>query len=130
MNRKYLYKTQRFYIYCLFKNLAFSNISCCVLQITKKLNFAPTQTIFRNLQPINVNDSIMISKMTKGPRKCYSNNVDKIPVPNLHDFLKPVEPLQLTVSDDLVEQYVPVIQPRAPDYRSLYHQYIKIPGLV
>lgn len=100
------------------------------MQITKKLNFAPTQTIFRNLQPINVNDSIMMSNMTKGPRKPYTSNADKMPVPNLNDFLKPVEPLQLVVSDSLVEQYVPVIQPRKSDYRSFYHQYIKIPGLV
>ncbi|XP_037902786.1 uncharacterized protein LOC119646412 [Hermetia illucens] len=64
-------------------------------EITKKLNFPPDQPIFKNLIPINVNDSLLISSEEPKPfRKKYVAKTNKDPVPELSDFLTPIPPLE------------------------------------
>lgn len=70
-------------------------VNSFVFQITKKLNFPPDQPIFKNLIPINVNDSLLISSEEPKPfRKKYVAKTNKDPVPELSDFLTPIPPLE------------------------------------
>ncbi|XP_055836472.1 uncharacterized protein LOC129905108 [Episyrphus balteatus] len=62
-------------------------------KISKKLNFPHDKTIFRNLIPINVNDSILLPKKKSSIRKKYIVN-HKVPTPDLGDFLDPIAPLE------------------------------------
>lgn len=68
----------------------FTNISCISLQVTRKLNFLPNYTVFKNLIPINVNDSILMPRQEISLPQKYGKT-DKICPPELCDFLKPVE---------------------------------------
>lgn len=71
------------------------------LQATQKLNFVGHKPVFRNLQPINVNDSVLelqcaptASRMKRKP----FTSTDRDTTPVLSDYLQPVERLsdQLT----------------------------------
>lgn len=63
------------------------------------MNFGANQKVFRNLTPINVNDSLLMPKeKTSIPRK-YNRSSDKTPIPDLQDFLEPVAPYTYTVPE-------------------------------
>ncbi|KNC27081.1 hypothetical protein FF38_00899 [Lucilia cuprina] len=59
---------------------------------TTKLNFGANHKLFKNLTPINVNDSILLPKDKMPIPKKYIPNNDKIPAPELQDFLDTVAP--------------------------------------
>lgn len=77
-------------------NIAFTNI----LQITNKLNIPSGKHVFDNLTPINVNDSVLAIEMPKRATKPIAVKAcEKDPVPNLADYLTPIEPLVLRLAD-------------------------------
>ncbi|KAM7350565.1 reduction in Cnn dots 4 [Cochliomyia hominivorax] len=68
-------------------------------KLTTKLNFGANQKVFGNLTPINVNDSLLMPKAKTSIPKKYSRSSDKIPIPELNDFLEVVAPHTFTVEE-------------------------------
>lgn len=64
-------------------------------ETSKKLNFGVTYNVFKNLLPLNVNDSILPPPQQNVFRsaKVNKNNVDPSLQPDLRDFLTPMPPL-------------------------------------
>ncbi|GAB0091334.1 hypothetical protein DMENIID0001_061650 [Sergentomyia squamirostris] len=62
-------------------------------EISKKLNFGLHTKIYKNLAPINVNDSV-IERDERPFRKKYVTKSQRDPTPKLQDFLTPIEPHQ------------------------------------
>lgn len=61
---------------------------------SQKLNFVSHKPVFRNLQPINVNDSVL--ELRCGPASGHTKRksvtrTDRDPEPVLNDYLQPVE---------------------------------------
>ncbi|XP_073827076.1 reduction in Cnn dots 4 [Musca autumnalis] len=72
-----------------------ANIPSLPSETTKKLNFGVTYNVFRNLLPINVNDSILPPQQqpTSSRINKVTKNVDTSLQPDLRDYLKPMPPL-------------------------------------
>uniref|UniRef100_W8BTS5 Protein phosphatase 1 regulatory subunit 35 C-terminal domain-containing protein n=1 Tax=Ceratitis capitata TaxID=7213 RepID=W8BTS5_CERCA len=66
-------------------------------KVTQRLNFNADEVIFKNLTPINVNDTILIQKQCNAnPNKFKAN---KIPSPELCHWLNPLPPLKHTIPE-------------------------------
>ncbi|XP_075153427.1 reduction in Cnn dots 4 [Haematobia irritans] len=68
-------------------------------ETTKKLNFGVTYNIFKNLLPLNVNDSILPSQNVMRPTTKVHKNVDTTLQPDLRDYILPMEPLTHVVPE-------------------------------
>lgn len=77
-----------------------------ILQALKKLNFHPDQSTYKNLVPINVNDSVLDVKSSlmrqHSKSKTRVHAAAKDPEPILSHYLKPTRRLEhrLTLDDD------------------------------
>ncbi|XP_055915992.1 uncharacterized protein LOC129948877 [Eupeodes corollae] len=70
-------------------------------KISQKLNFPHDKNVFRNLIPINVNDSVLLPKKKSSLRKKYINH--KVLTPDLGDFLDPIPRLEHTIPEPDIE---------------------------
>ncbi|XP_054742666.1 protein PPP1R35 homolog [Anastrepha obliqua] len=66
-------------------------------KVTQRLNFNTDQVVFKNLTPINVNDSILIQKHNACPNKYKKLN--KVPSPELYHWLEPLPALKHTIDE-------------------------------
>ena len=55
--------------------------------------------MFKNLTPINVNDSLLLPKEKVPIPKKYVRSKEKIPEPDLRDFIEPVEPFEYFIPE-------------------------------
>lgn len=72
----------------------------------KKLNIVTNKPIFKQLPPINVNDSVL--EVTTKPRKFKMNKENcstADPEPVLQNFLKPSAPLKYEIPMDLDDDF-------------------------
>lgn len=77
-----------------------NNQHILIFQIAKKLNVPHGKNVFDNLTPININDSILAETIPKYSKKStFRSAVEKDSVPNLADYLTPIEPLVLRIGD-------------------------------
>ncbi|XP_011290302.1 protein PPP1R35 homolog [Musca domestica] len=79
---------------------AADNIPTLPSETTKKLNFGVTYNVFKNLLPLNVNDSFLPPQQ---PSTSKSSKVKKPTEttlqPDLRDYLKPMPPLKHIVPE-------------------------------
>ncbi|XP_011189367.2 protein PPP1R35 homolog [Zeugodacus cucurbitae] len=67
-------------------------------KVTQKLNFNTDQVVFKNLTPINVNDSILIQKQCSANPNKYKK-INKTPSPDLCHWLDPLPALKHTIPE-------------------------------
>lgn len=66
--------------------------------VTKKMNFAPNVAVFKDLTPLNVNDSLYLPKAGSSKSKEYV--VQDLPKePQLSEFLEKIDPLHVIVPE-------------------------------
>ncbi|XP_055641291.1 protein PPP1R35 homolog [Toxorhynchites rutilus septentrionalis] len=84
-------------------------------QITRKLNFQHDENVFKNLVPMNVNDSVLIPATKKPIRTKYVSKEKRDPEPELSDFLRPI-----SACDIEFDPYLPPEPaPRRPNFNNL-----------
>ncbi|KAH8353555.1 hypothetical protein KR084_011787 [Drosophila pseudotakahashii] len=73
-------------------------------KVTQKMNFAPDQTVFKDLVPLNVNDSVLVPKKLRSdasknkPSKETEPNKAKSE-PQLADYAEKVEPIEMAIPE-------------------------------
>ncbi|XP_017004791.2 protein PPP1R35 homolog [Drosophila takahashii] len=73
-------------------------------KVTQKMNFPPDQTVFKDLVPLNVNDSVLVPKKIKTdasknkPSKETEPNKAKSE-PQLADYAEKVEPIEMAIPE-------------------------------
>ncbi|XP_013112216.2 protein PPP1R35 homolog [Stomoxys calcitrans] len=67
-------------------------------ETSKKLNFGETNKIFKNLLPINVNDSILPPQNVFRTQKVHKN-MDPSLLPDLRDYLQPLPPFSHVIPE-------------------------------
>lgn len=63
-------------------------------RVTQQLNFNAQKSVYHNLIPINVNDSVIQMDAKRIVRRSGLEKINKDPEPNLADFLQPVPPYE------------------------------------
>ncbi|XP_055714103.1 protein PPP1R35 homolog [Phlebotomus papatasi] len=92
--------------------------------ISKKLNFNLHEKVFKNLVPVNVNDSVM-AKEERSSRKKHSRNTQRDPAPKLEDFLKPIEPHSYPLPVLAMDDIKPVKRDLQQENSQLYREHLK-----
>lgn len=68
-----------------------------ILQIFHQLNLPVKTKIFKDLIPVNVNDSMLEDIYPKKQKQRLHTQTDKDPEPVLGDYLTPIKPLELKI---------------------------------
>ncbi|XP_067625679.1 protein PPP1R35 homolog [Eurosta solidaginis] len=67
-------------------------------KVTQRLNFNADQVLFKNLTPLNVNDSILIQKPSNANPNKFKK-INKVPAPELCHWLEPQTALKFTIPE-------------------------------
>lgn len=68
-----------------------------MLQIFHRLNLPLKAKLFKDLIPVNVNDSILEDIFPKNQKQRLHTQTEKDPEPVLGDYLIPIKPLELKI---------------------------------
>ncbi|KAM8716501.1 hypothetical protein ACLKA7_003385 [Drosophila subpalustris] len=75
------------------------SIAAIAPKVTKKMNFAPNVAVFKNLTPLNVNDSLQEMNRTKASKSKESVKKYNPSEPQLEEFLEKIDQYRLTLPE-------------------------------
>ncbi|XP_017132158.1 uncharacterized protein LOC108149233 [Drosophila elegans] len=114
------------------KMLADTNVSpeaaaAIAPKVTQKMNFPPDQTVFKNLVPLNVNDSVLeplkLKRVASKDKPTKESEPSKVSnEPQLADYVEKVDPIAMSIKEpELRLDYTQEPFDFLGAYRKVYH---------